>query len=50
MEHVRLPLLVSTPQILNNVIEEPLLKNSPKCMFLYLISLHDKCIYSINCH
>ncbi|XP_016661407.1 ring canal kelch homolog [Acyrthosiphon pisum] len=31
MEHVRLPLLASTPHILNNVVEEPLLKNSPKC-------------------
>ncbi|XP_060870638.1 ring canal kelch homolog isoform X2 [Metopolophium dirhodum] len=31
MEHVRLPLLASRPDVLNNVIEEPLLKNSPKC-------------------
>jgi len=30
MEHVRLPLL--RPDILNNVVEEPLLYNSPKCM------------------
>jgi len=32
MEHVHLPLLASRPDVLNNVIEEPLLKNSPKCM------------------
>lgn len=31
MEHVRLPLLASTPFILKNIVEEPLLKNSPKC-------------------
>ncbi|CAI6372690.1 unnamed protein product [Macrosiphum euphorbiae] len=30
MEHVRLPLLASRPDVLNNVVEEPLLKNSPK--------------------
>ncbi|XP_060847846.1 kelch-like protein 2 [Rhopalosiphum padi] len=29
MEHVRLPLLASTPRILKNIIEEPLLKNCP---------------------
>ncbi|CAI6371272.1 unnamed protein product [Macrosiphum euphorbiae] len=31
MEHVRLPLLASRPDVLINVVEEPLLKNSPKC-------------------
>ena len=30
MEHVRLPLL--KPDILFKISEEPLLKNSPKCM------------------
>jgi len=32
MEHVRLP-LVSLEYILKEVVEEPLLKNSPKCMY-----------------
>ncbi|XP_003244533.1 kelch-like protein 3 [Acyrthosiphon pisum] len=31
MEHVRLSLLASRPDVLNIVVEEPLLKNSPKC-------------------
>ncbi|KAL4084260.1 hypothetical protein QTP88_028085 [Uroleucon formosanum] len=31
MEHIRLPLLASMPDILNGIIEDPLLKNSPKC-------------------
>ncbi|XP_016655849.1 kelch-like protein 2 [Acyrthosiphon pisum] len=31
MEHVRLPLLASRPDVLNIVVEEHLLKNSPKC-------------------
>lgn len=34
MEHVRLPLLVSRPHVLNKIIEEPLLKSSPKCISL----------------
>lgn len=32
MEHVRLP-LVSLEYIIKEVVEEPLLKNSPKCMY-----------------
>lgn len=31
MEHVRLSLLASTPNILNNVVQKQLLKNNPKC-------------------
>jgi len=36
MEHVRLP-LVSKEYLLENVVDEPLLKNDPKCMFFFLI-------------
>ncbi|XP_060870645.1 kelch-like protein 2 isoform X2 [Metopolophium dirhodum] len=38
MEHVRLPLLRS--DILNNVVEEPLLYNSPKCNNFIIEALH----------
>ncbi|XP_060856918.1 ring canal kelch homolog isoform X2 [Metopolophium dirhodum] len=31
MEHIRLPLIASKPDILKNIAEEPLLKNNPKC-------------------
>ena len=31
MEHIRLPLISSKPDILKNIAEEPLLKNNPKC-------------------
>lgn len=31
MEHVRLPLIASSPDILKNIVEEPLLRNNPKC-------------------
>eukprot|EP00102_Acyrthosiphon_pisum_P023579 XP_016660789.1 PREDICTED: ring canal kelch homolog [Acyrthosiphon pisum] len=31
MEHVRLPTLASKPDILFNIVNEPLLKNNPKC-------------------
>ncbi|XP_060870527.1 ring canal kelch protein-like [Metopolophium dirhodum] len=31
MEHIRLPILASRPDILFNIINEPLLKNNPKC-------------------
>jgi len=32
MEHVRLPTLASKPDILFNIVNEPLLKNNPKCL------------------
>ncbi|XP_029344678.1 kelch-like protein 3 isoform X2 [Acyrthosiphon pisum] len=38
MEHVRLPLL--RPDVLNNVVEEPILKNSPKCNNFIIEALH----------
>ncbi|XP_016656991.1 kelch-like protein 2 [Acyrthosiphon pisum] len=31
MEHVRLPIIASRPDILLNIVKEPLLKNNPKC-------------------
>eukprot|EP00102_Acyrthosiphon_pisum_P009825 XP_003248658.2 PREDICTED: ring canal kelch protein [Acyrthosiphon pisum] len=31
MEHVRLPIIASRPDILLNIVNEPLLKNNPKC-------------------
>jgi len=34
MEHVRLP-LVSKEYILEKVVNEPLLKNNPKCMYTF---------------
>ncbi|XP_003245270.1 ring canal kelch homolog [Acyrthosiphon pisum] len=40
MEHIRLPLLASMPDILNNIVEEPLLKNSPKCNNYIIEALH----------
>lgn len=36
MEHVRLP-LVSLEYILKEIVEEPLLKKSPKCMYFIYI-------------
>jgi len=35
MEHVRLPLIASKPDILKNIVEEPLLKNNPECKCHY---------------
>eukprot|EP00102_Acyrthosiphon_pisum_P015467 XP_008186031.1 PREDICTED: ring canal kelch homolog isoform X1 [Acyrthosiphon pisum] len=32
MEHVRLPLIASRPGIFLNIVNEPLLKNNPKCI------------------
>ena len=32
MEHVRLPLIASRPGIFLNIVNEPLLKNNPKCL------------------
>ncbi|XP_060870881.1 ring canal kelch homolog [Metopolophium dirhodum] len=40
MEHIRLPLLASMPDILNNIVEEPLLKNNPKCNNYIIEALH----------
>eukprot|EP00102_Acyrthosiphon_pisum_P023029 XP_016660239.1 PREDICTED: ring canal kelch homolog isoform X2 [Acyrthosiphon pisum] len=40
MEHIRLPLIASKPDILKNVVEEPLLKNNPKCNKFVLEALH----------
>jgi len=38
MEHVRLP-LISKEYLVENVVNEPLLKNDPKCMFFVLIRM-----------
>ncbi|KAE9531955.1 hypothetical protein AGLY_010157 [Aphis glycines] len=47
MEHVRLP-LVSKEYLLENVVDEPLLKNDPKCKDYVFKSLHFNLIKSVN--
>eukprot|EP00102_Acyrthosiphon_pisum_P020373 XP_016657583.1 PREDICTED: kelch-like protein 3 [Acyrthosiphon pisum] len=40
MEHVRLPLIASRPGIFINIVNEPLLKNNPKCKDFVLEAYH----------
>ncbi|XP_015363360.1 PREDICTED: kelch-like protein 3 isoform X2 [Diuraphis noxia] len=40
MEHVRLPLIASKPDVLKNIVEEPLLKNNPECNKFVLEALN----------
>ncbi|CAH1736901.1 unnamed protein product [Aphis gossypii] len=47
MEHVRLP-LVSKEYLVENVVNEPLLKNDPKCKEYVFEALHFQVIKSVN--
>ncbi|XP_060856500.1 ring canal kelch homolog isoform X1 [Metopolophium dirhodum] len=50
MEHIRLPLIASKPDILKNIAEEPLLKNNPKCkcyFHKYVIIINIICVLFI---
>eukprot|EP00102_Acyrthosiphon_pisum_P015469 XP_008186033.2 PREDICTED: kelch-like protein 2 [Acyrthosiphon pisum] len=40
MEHVRLPIIASRPDILLNIVNEPLLKNNPKCKDFVIEAYH----------
>eukprot|EP00102_Acyrthosiphon_pisum_P025127 XP_016662337.1 PREDICTED: ring canal kelch homolog isoform X4 [Acyrthosiphon pisum] len=40
MEHVRLPIIASRPDVLLNIVNEPLLKNNPKCIGYVIEAYH----------
>ncbi|XP_060870649.1 kelch-like protein 2 [Metopolophium dirhodum] len=40
MEHVRLPMIASRPDIFINIVNEPLLKNNPKCNEYVIEAFH----------
>jgi len=43
MEHIGLPLLPCLPYILNSLVEEPLPKTSPECMYIISAELGKIC-------